>query len=369
MANLSPSRLTGRSFADEASAVARLVGVTARKQYSFRADVWSTAPRLTRRSILGGLLLLLPIGIARGDDVPMRIAVLKFGTVAWELEVIRRHSLDRQQGISIEKVELAGNQATQVALQAGRVDSIVSDWLWVSRQRAAGADWAFIPFSTALGAMLVPANSPIRSIPDLVGRRLGIVGSPLDKSWLMLRALARHRHGIDLDTAAQKIFGAPPLLGEQLEAGRLDALLTYWQSAARLEARGAQRLFGMDEVMRDLGISSSVPLVGYVVSERWAKAHRALLHGFLRASDRAREILAKSDAEWNDIAPMTGAANEAELVRFRDGFRSGIPRRWGTAERDDAARLYRILAEIGGEPLVGTSPVLQPGTFLDIAGD
>lgn len=324
---------------------------------------------MSLRSFLGCVLLLLQIGAARGDEMPMRIAVLKFGTVAWELEVIRRHGLDREQGIRIEKVEFAANQATQVALQAGRVEAMVSDWLWVSRQRATGADWTFIPFSTALGAIIVPAGSPIRSIQDLAGRRLGVAGGPLDKSWLMLRALARQRYGIDLDSAALKSFGAPPLLSQQLEAGRLDALLTYWQAAARLEAHGAKRLVGMDEVMHELGISSSVPLVGYVVSERWAKAHPALLRGFMRAVDAAREILAKSDAEWNDIAPVTGAAGEAELTRFRDGFRAGIPRSWGEAERADAARLYRILADIGGERLVGTSPVLQPGTFLDLADD
>lgn len=324
---------------------------------------------MSLRSLVVCMLLLLQIGAVHGNEMEMRIAVLKFGTVGWELEVIHRHGLDREHGIRIEKVELASNQATQIALQAGRVDAMVSDWLWVSRQRAAGADWTFLPFSTALGAIIVPAGSPIRSIPDLAGRRLGVAGSPLDKSWLMLRALARQRHGIDLDSAALKSFGAPPLLGQQLEAGRLDALLTYWQSAARLEAHGAQRLVGMDEVMREMGISSSVPLVGYVVSERWAKGHPALLRGFMRAVAAAREILASSDAEWDEIAPLTGAASEAELIRFRDGFRGGIPRNWGEAERADAERLYRILAEIGGEPLVGTSRVLQPGTFLDLAAD
>ena len=45
----------------------------------------------------------------------------------------------RPRSIAIEPVELATAQAAQVALQAGQVDMIVVDWLWVARQRGAGA--------------------------------------------------------------------------------------------------------------------------------------------------------------------------------------------------------------------------------------
>jgi NitT/TauT family transport system substrate-binding protein len=311
------------------------------------------------------LLVLLSVSPAGAAETPMRFGILKFGTVSWELRVIRNHELDRAEGITIEALELATNQATQVALQAERVDAIVSDWFWVSRQRAEGADWTFFPFSTALGAVVVSAGSEIRSLADLADRRIGIAGSPLDKSWLMLRALASRKHGLDLDKSAARSFAAPPLLGEQLLAGRLDAVLTYWPFAARLEAGGMNRLIGMDEVMRELGIASSIPLVGYVVSERWAERQGRTVEAFVRASRRARQILASSDAEWDAIAPLTGTGSREELIKVRDAFRAGIPRRWGEAERRDAARLYRMLAEIGGEALVGKSVDLQPGTFLD----
>ncbi len=69
---------------------------------------------------------------------PVRVGVLKFGTVAWELEVIKHHGLDRKAGFELEVVPFASTLATKVALQAGALDVIVSDWFWVSRQRAAG---------------------------------------------------------------------------------------------------------------------------------------------------------------------------------------------------------------------------------------
>src|SRR5690348_13973719 len=44
---------------------------------------------------------------AQAADLPVvRVGVLKFGTVAWELDVMRRHGLDRAHGIDVEPLEL-----------------------------------------------------------------------------------------------------------------------------------------------------------------------------------------------------------------------------------------------------------------------
>jgi NitT/TauT family transport system substrate-binding protein len=326
---------------------------------------------MNRRRMLGilGASALAATGTAgragAAGRPAIRIGILQFGSVAWQIDVIRRHGLAEAEGVGIEPVILAANQATLVALQAGSVDVIVSDLLWVARQRATGADWSFHPYSTALGAVEVPAASPIRSLADLPGHRLGIAGTALDKSWLILRLLAQRQNGRDLDEVVEKSFGAPPLLAEQLAAGRLDALLTYWQFAARLEARGARRLLGMGEAVRALGIAEPVPLVGYVLSAAWAKEHAGSCAAFFRACRRAEEILLRSDEEWRTIAPLTGAANPVELERLRDAFRDGIPRGDETAMRVAAENLYDLLARIGGEALVGPSRTLPPGTFLD----
>ena len=281
------------------------------------------------------------------------------------LDVIAKHGLDQKHGIRIETLELAATPAAQLALQAGRVDLIVSDWLWVSRQRAEGGDLTFIPFSSALGSLIVPAASPIRDVAGLAGQRLGIAGSAIDKSWLVLRLYARTTFGLDLDRHVEKSFGAPPLLSEELAAERLDAVLTYWPFAAKLEARGMRPLLSIGDALAALGIPGDLPLTGFVVSARWVMENQAALDGFLGASRAANAILADSDAEWERIAPLTGAASTAELIKLRDAYRNGIPRHWSAAEREAAARLYQLLAKIGGSTLVGSSSDLAPGTFLD----
>ncbi len=291
----------------------------------------------------------------------VRVGTLRFGSVAWELDVMRAHGLDS--AFTLEPVEFAATQASQVALQAGRVDVILQDWLFVSRQRAAGADWVFAPASSALGALMTGASAPVRSVAELPGRRLGVAGSPLDKSWLLLRSFAANTLRLELDAAVEKTFGPPPLLAEQLAAGRLDAVLTYWPFAARGEAQGLRVVLDMADALAALDMPPGLPMLGYVFSEAWAAKNRAAVDGFLAASREARAVLAASDAEWERIAPFTGATGPVELAHLRAWYRRGIPGAWDAAMQQSAERLYDLLAALGGPALVGPATHLSSGTF------
>jgi len=288
--------------------------------------------------------------------------VQKTGTFAWELAVVRSHQLDKQADIAIDAVELASTEAGKIAMRAGNADIMLSDWLWVSRERALGAKLTFYPYSSALGAVMVPANSSIKTLTDLKGRKLAVAGGPLDKSWLLLQA-ALKRDGVDLRSEATITYGAPPLLAAKLAEGEMDAGLNFWNFCAVLEAKGFRRLAGVEDLLPQFGAKGRIALVGYVFNEDWAAAHRELVARFLAVTAKAKEILATSDAEWQAIAPLTGAPDEATLRAYRDRYRDGIPRRTVAEEEADARTLYGVLASIGGRDLVGPANELSPGTY------
>jgi NitT/TauT family transport system substrate-binding protein len=302
-----------------------------------------------------------PIATASSAET-VRVAVQKTGTFAWELAVIRAHGLDRQAGLTIDVSELASPEAGKIALRSGTADIILSDWLWVSRERALGAKLTFSPYSSALGAVMVPAASPIKSLTDIRGRKLAVAGGPIDKSWLLLQAQARNE-GIDLKSDSTIVYGAPPLLAAKMAGGEMDATINYWNFCAALEAKGFRRLVGIEDILPKLGAKGRIAMVGYVFDENWGSANRGLLARFLATTNKAKEILATSDADWETIAPLTGASDPATLRAYRDRYREGIPHRAPADEEADARVLYRVLAEIGGRDLVGPSPELVPGTF------
>ena len=300
-------------------------------------------------------------GAASAADT-IRLAVQKTGTLAWELDVIRAHGLDRQADLGIEVLELASPEAGKIALRGGSVDIIVSDWLWVSRERHLGSNLVFHPYSSALGAVMVPPHSPIRDIAGLRGKKLAVGGGPIDKSWLLLRAAAGQL-GMDLTSQATIVYGAPTLLAAKALQGEVDATLNYWNICAGLEARGFRRLVGVEELLAKFGARGRRAMIGYVFDGSWADKNRKAVDRFLQVARKAKEILATSDAEWERIARLVGAPDAATLKILRDRYREGVPRRAIDDEEADARVLYRVMAEQGGPSLVGPMRELAPGVF------
>jgi NitT/TauT family transport system substrate-binding protein len=318
----------------------------------------------TRRELLFAASALHALGTGRAlaEERAVRIGILPFGTVAWEVETIRRNGLDSARGLRVEPIRLASNEAARIAFQSGAVDTIVSDLLLAARLRAEGKPVIFLPYSATEGAVMVPAASPIASVADLKGKRIGVAGGALDKSWLLLRAYAAERFGLDLAEQASPAFGAPPLLAEKLAAGELDAGLLYWNFCARLEAKGFRRLVGAGEIARSFGLAGEIALLGYVFDEAFA-SDAARLAAFAAASRDAKARLASSDAAWESLRPLMAAEDEATFEALKRAFLAGIPSRPVAAERADAERLYAVLARIGGEKLVGPAKNLPSGLY------
>ncbi len=308
--------------------------------------------------------MVLATAAAHAADLgTMRVGVLKFGTVNWELDVIKANGLDMKEGFTLDVQAFGGNDAADVALMGGAVDAIVEDWLFVSRQRTDGVNLTFIPYSSSVGAVMVPAASPITDLAGLKGKRIGVAGGPLDKGWLLLQAYARQTAGLDLAHDAEPVYGAPPLLTEKVKSGELDAVLNYWHFGARLEAQGYRRLIGLDEVQKAFGVPATVPQLGYVFEQGWADRHADLVLAFSRASRAAKAIMLTSDSEWQRLLPVTRADNAAEQDAFMRRYRQGIVEHWGPEQQAQATKLYAIVAELGGAKLVGPAKELAPGTF------
>jgi NitT/TauT family transport system substrate-binding protein len=316
--------------------------------------------RFARTLALAAIIALAATNAEAANRI--RLAVQRTGTLAWELDVIKAHGLDRALDLTIETIELASPEAGKVALKGGSVDVILSDWLWVARERALGGKLVFYPSSSTLGGVMTPTASSIAEVVDLKGKKLAVAGGPLDKSWLLLQALAL-RVGLDLRKQATIVYGAPPLLSEKMLQGESDAILTYWNFCADLESRGFKRAIAMDHVMRSLGAKGPVAIVGYIFDGDWAAHNSFAIDQFLIAARRAKEILASSEAEWLRLAPRLRLRDTGALAIYRQRYSEGIARRQLAETETDARGLYLVLAETGGAQLVGPARELPPGTF------
>jgi NitT/TauT family transport system substrate-binding protein len=329
-----------------------------------------TRSRIDAAGLLRGWLFAICVGLAflgssnafAADRI--RVATLKTGTLAWELDVVRAHGLDVEANLVIDTIELGSTEGGKIALKGGAADVIVSDWLWVARERALGDNLVFYPYSSALGAVMAPADASIKDVGDLKGKKLGVAGGPLDKSWLLLRASAL-RSGVDLKSAATIVYGAAPLLAQKALQGEIDATLNFWNFCAALEVNGMRAAIAMQDVVKGLGAAGEVAMVGYVFDGGWAEQHRAPLDRFFAMMRKAEWLLADTPAEWQRVAPLIGMGEPSALEVYRRRFREGIPKRPPGEEFADARKLYRVLGAIGGQDLVGPASDLDAGAFYN----
>lgn len=296
-------------------------------------------------------------------SAPVRLTSVRAGSVSWLIETIKANSLDKKHGFELSIIEVANNQAASIALLAGEADVAVSDWTWALKQRSKGRDFKFASYSSALGALVVPKESSIKSIADLEGKKLGVAGSASDKSWILLRAYSKKTIGKDLGRICDTVFGAASLITEEFRSGRLDACLNYWTYAARLSGGGARQILTMAELIKDLDISPTPPLVGFIWSERAVKDKSVPVEALLAAANEANGILATSDLAWEKLRPLIKPATDTEFAAIKAGFRAGIAQPWSAAETASAEKLTKLLLDLGDTELVGNGTRFDPNLF------
>ena len=296
----------------------------------------------------------------------VKVGVLKWGTVNWELQTLLKEKLDDKNNYKLEVVGLANKNATATAFQGGEVDVIITDFIWVNRQRADGANFTFVPHSLTVGGLIASPDSGIESVADLVGKKLGIAGGPVDKSWVILQAYAKEKLGINLRDQVETVFAAPAIINEQLIEGKIDAVLNFWHYNARLKAAGMNEVISVKSILKELDLNHRTPLLGWVFNKEWAQKNFDLITAFLDSSFQTKKILLNQLEVWEGLKKkMKADQDDVLFTTLRDAYRDGIVEEFTKDHTLSASAVFSVMASIGGEKLVGSAKKLDPETFWE----
>jgi len=323
------------------------------------------ATEIKRLLIFGLIVIVLAFSMkALAQKSPnVRLGVLKYGTVNWEVDVIKHHKLDQKYGFTLDVLSLGSKNASAVALQSDAVDIILTDWLWVNRQRGNGKDITLFPASIATGGLYVPNDSSVMDVRGLVNKKVGIAGGEVDKNWLLLQAYAKSQYGFDIKNQTKPSFMSPVLLNVLMLRGELDGGINFWHYGARLKAKGYRLLVTVPEMLKALHIEHDVPLLGWAFKKPWAEQHANSIKGFLQASLAAKQILYSSDEEWTRIRGLTKAEDEEVFASLKTEYRRGLLHQFGPQELTATKKIFTVLAQQGGHSLVGNATSLDEHTF------
>ena len=295
----------------------------------------------------------------------LRVGVLAFGTVNWELSIMQMNNIAHKYGIDLDIQKLPSKHAVSVALNAGSVDMIVSDFIWVSRQRYNGFDYTFYPYSKATGGIYVQPQLGIDTLMNLDGKTLGIAGGPVNKTWLIARAYSKKKYNKDLTALVEPVYAAPPIINKKMLDKSLDSSINFWHFNAKLKAKGLKKVVGIKEMLLQLDIKHNVPLIGWVFSEKFANKNKKLINNFLQSSYETKKLLLTEKDQWNKIKKLMRVKDKVTFESLKEGYLEGIPKTFNSNEKESSRKLFKVLAKEGGSKLIGKSKVLQDGTFWE----
>lgn len=296
----------------------------------------------------------------------LKVGVLSFGTVNWELDVLKHNQLDKKNGFELEVVKLASKNATSVALQSKSVDVIVTDWIWVNTQRGKGGDFTFYPYSKANGTLYVGKDTLANDFLDLEDKNIGVAGGPFDKTWLILRAYSKFKHNKDLKDIIKPTFAAPPILYKKVVDKSLDGAINFWHFNAKAKAKGARVLIEMKDVLNELGVKEDISFIGWTFRRDKALKNPDIYNSFIKASQEAKTILQNNEDEWNRIKPLMKVKDDKSFKALKQGYLDGVIKEFTQKNIEDSKKVFEILVKTGGKKLVKNSDTFDSNSFWEI---
>ncbi|WPB57633.1 ABC transporter substrate-binding protein [Xylophilus sp. GOD-11R] len=258
-----------------------------------------------------------------GDGGTVRIMINPAGTMGIGPAVIKKYGFDKKHGIHLEVVSYSDQKTATAAIQSGSAELVVFDWLAAARLRASGTPVVGIaPFLTYVNSVVVPKDSPLKTLADLKGKRVG-VAHKTGFDWIVMQAAAQKLYRMDIGKDAEVREGAIPLLRGLIEKGDLDATQMWNSLTPEMLASGRYRtLVTIRDLTRQMGLPT-VPFLLFSMREDYARQHPGNARAFVAAWQDAVDVLMKDEDVWLEHGARLKLSPES-LAFFKDQVRRDL---------------------------------------------
>ncbi len=249
-----------------------------------------------KKLLLAIIVAALTAGSAGADELsPVKLGISKLGAmtnvwVASKIGIFKKHGLDLQ----IVEIPLSSQNIS--VLQAKSVDIVLQIPGTAMVAKEQGFDIVLVGQNETAGtkppvsnAILVPVNSPVKSVQDLVGKRMA-TSSPRGQSFAALKELFQ-RAGSSVEKV--QMMEAPfTSVADLLRSGQVDAAIALDPYTTQITRAGYGRVISwyMQESIPDQ------PVGAWWALRSWAEAHKKEVAAFQDSITESHEYL-NSDPE------------------------------------------------------------------------
>lgn len=274
--------------------------------------------------------------------------------------------IDKKYNIAAEYRAYPTLDGLFTAIRGKDVDVGFGGWTAIAQFRGKGMPVTMI-FPVGRGVtvdVIVPMNSPIKSIADLKGKKVGSFAGAAGTATVLFRVITSKVHGFDPGKTGDLQFAGPGLLPAFLDKGEIDAAVMFDPLAAKLEASGKYRSLGNLADAYKAATGDDFLWIGYSTNDNFIKAEPEALMNFTRAWLEAIEYV-KTHPEVFDAYGTKYGLDKAAVALLRERVLADYTTTWDE-DRITALRRFGTLAnEVMGGGYLDTVPAAAFSTKFD----
>jgi len=199
--------------------------------------------------------------------------------------VMVAQGFDKKHGVSVEYSVYPTLDGLFTAIRGKQVDIGFGGWTAFAAFRANGLPVTMV-FPVGRGTsldVLVPVDSPVQSLADLKGRKVGSFAGAAGNATVLLRVLASQYYGYDPGKTGDLQYAGPGLLPTLTERGEIAAALLFDPLAARAIASGKFRSIANLPALYREKTGEDFLWIGYATNDDFMSRHPKAVEGFTRA--------------------------------------------------------------------------------------
>jgi len=310
------------------------------------------------------LLVLLVVSFLFGCSKPSsdQTRTFKLGLIPGAQEfldfVMEGHGLLDQAGLKADKVKSLSPANLHLMVAERKVDIGFGGFTTMATARSEGKDIIVIyGVFSPVNMVFVRKDSPIKTLSDLRGKKLGIFGGPSSTTFAFLAVIARNWYGIDLFHDAQLVTAPAPALAELLGKGDIDAALLGTVESIQTFAGDRYRVLVDLSAEYKAHQGGRAPAhVTVATNEEFAKTHADIVRDYLKAYKNTLLYIHAHPEVWDEYAASIQMNNPQERALLKDKMGTNLVETWDAGQIALQNDYLQLVHNIIGDSVVKVVP-------------
>jgi NitT/TauT family transport system substrate-binding protein len=272
--------------------------------------------------------------------------------------VMEGHGLLDQVGLKADKVKSLSPANLHLMVAERKVDIGFGGFTTMATARSEGKDLIVIyGVFSPVNMVFVRKDSPIKTLSDLKGKKLGAFGGPGSTTFAFLAVIARNWYGIDLFHDVQIVTAPAPALAEFLGKGDVDAALLGTVESIQTFAQDRYRMLVDLSAEYKAHQGGRAPAhVTVATNEEFAKTHGDIVRDYLKAYKNTLLYIHAHPEVWDEYAASIQMENPAERALLREKMGPNLVETWDADQIALQNDYLKLVHNIIGDSVVKVVP-------------